>query len=73
MKNKSRSYSQQTRNRLIFWFIGILFTVGLGLIWAVYGLNAALLGFICLLGTSIPIGLIALFLFGLGKVADRQN
>jgi len=57
---------------MIFWFIIILFTLGLGLIWVIYGSRAAFLGLICLLGTFIPVGLIALFLFGLGKFVDRE-
>lgn len=73
MKNNDRSYAQQTRTRMVLWFIAILFIVGIGLIWILYGANAAFLGFICLLGSAIPIGLIALFLYGLGKVADPDK
>jgi polyferredoxin len=72
MSNTIRSFAAQTRNRSIFWFIIILFTLGLGLIWIFYGARAAFLGFICLIGTSIPVGLIALFLFGLEKFVDRE-
>jgi magnesium-transporting ATPase (P-type) len=73
MQNKDRSFAQQTRTRMVLWFIAILFIVGIGLIWIIYGINAAFLGFICLLGSAIPIGLIALFLFGLGKIADNDK
>jgi len=62
MPEDLRKYASQTRLRLILWFLGILFFIGLGLVWILYGREAALLGFLCLLGASIPIGLIAIFL-----------
>jgi len=70
-KNKT-DYAKQTRKRLVIWFLIILFTVGLGLIWLIYGLQAAVLGFFCLLGTTIPIGLIVLLLFGLDQVVKEE-
>jgi hypothetical protein len=73
MPDDLRKYSVQTRTRLIIWFVILLFTVGLGLIWVFYGRQAALLGLLCLLGTAIPIGLIALFLFGLDKIVKKNN
>ena len=68
-----RDYRKQTNFRLVIWFIVILFVVGLGLIWAIFGANSALLGFFCLIGFSIPIGLIAFFLFGLEKFVEKQD
>jgi len=73
MTNKQQSYTKQTRNRMVIGFLVILFTLGIGLIWIVYGKEAAFLGFICLVGISIPISLIALFLFGLGKISDSNK
>jgi len=72
MTDDLRSYAKKTRSRLVIWFLIILFTVGLGLIWVFYGQRAALLGFLCLSGISIPIGLIALVLLGLSKVVDKE-
>jgi hypothetical protein len=43
----------------------LLFVVGLGLIALIYGPNAALMGFLCLLGGMVPVGLVALVMFGL--------
>jgi hypothetical protein len=68
-----REYTKQTNFRLIVWFLLILFVVGLGLIWAIYGSSSALLGFFCLIGFSLPIGLIAIFLFGLDKIVKKQD
>jgi len=73
MNNRSLTYSQQTKLRLVIWFLVILFIVGLGLIWLIYGFQSALLGLFCLLGISIPIGLIALFLFGLDKLVKPKE
>lgn len=60
-----RKYALKTNTRLVLWFVGLLLTVGLGLIWLLYGRNAALLGFFCLLGASIPITLITTAILGL--------
>ena len=73
MSNDLRNYSKQTSFRLVLWFLVILFVVGLGLIWAIYGVNSALLGFFCLIGFSLPIGLIAIFLFGLEKIVKKKD
>ena len=60
-----RKYAAQTNIRLVLWFFLILVFVGLGLVWLIYGRNAALFGLFCLLGAGIPVGLIGLVLFGL--------
>jgi len=60
-----RKYAAQTNFRLVLWFILILVFVGLGLVWIIYGRNAALFGLLCLIGAAIPIGLIALAILGL--------
>lgn len=62
-------YNSQTKYRLVIWFVILLFTLGLSLIWFFYGSQSALLGFFCLLGAGIPIGLIALVLLGIDKLA----
>jgi hypothetical protein len=66
-----RKYASQTKFRLVLWFILILFFVGLGMIWLVYGINAAIIGFLCLLGAGIPIALIAFFLLGLEIIVKK--
>lgn len=73
MRSNLSKYASQTKFRLVIWFIAILFIIGLGLIWWFYGSNAALLGFLCLLGTGIPVGLIAMFLFGLDQAVKRKE
>jgi hypothetical protein len=66
-------YASQTKFRLVLWFILILFIVGIGLIWLFFGRNAAIFGFLCLLGAGIPIGLIALSLLGLDAIVKRPK
>jgi len=75
LKNKfnSMDYAAQTRFRVVLWFVFILFFLGLGLIWAFFGRNAAITGFFCLLGAGIPIGLIALFLIGLDVIVKKSQ
>jgi hypothetical protein len=51
----------------------LLFFIGLGLIWLLYGRGAALMGFLCLLGALVPILLILLALFGLDWIVKRAN
>jgi len=71
MTKDLRKYAKQTRSNLVIWFVIILFVIGLGLIWVIYGEIAALLGFLCLIGSFIPIGLIFLFLFGLDSIVKN--
>ena len=73
MAKDPSKYNTQTRSRLVIWSVILLFTVGLGLIWLVYGNSAALIGFFCLLGMLIPVGLVALVMFGLNRINKKIN
>lgn len=68
-----RKYASQTTFRIVLGALLLLFTVGLGLIWLIYGPGAAVMGFLCLLGALVPIGLVWLALFGLDKLVNRLN
>ena len=58
-----RKYSKDTNVRLAVGAFILLFVVGIGLIWAIYGTAAAGMGLICLLAALLPIVLIlAIFL-----------
>ena len=57
-----REYSKQTNIRLALVAFILLFVVGVGLIWVIYGENAAGMAFTCLLAALFPIILI-LFIF----------
>jgi hypothetical protein len=58
-----RKYARQTNVRLAAGAFILLFVVGIGLIWAIYGQGAAGMGLLCLLAALFPIILIlAIFL-----------
>lgn len=64
-----KNYAKQTQNRLLLGLLTLVFTLGLGLIWFLYGLNAALLGLLCLFGLAILILLILFILKGLERIS----
>jgi multisubunit Na+/H+ antiporter MnhB subunit len=57
-----RKYTRQTNIRLVLGAFILLFVVGVGLIWLIYGEGAAGMGFMCLLAALFPVILI-LFIF----------
>jgi len=66
-----RAYARQTNVRLALGAFFLLFGVGLGLIYLIYGPGAAGVGLLCLLGSLVPIGLILFFLYGIDWILDR--
>ena len=73
MSRDLRKYKLDTNRRLVVGAILLLFIVGLGLIWLIYGFGAAVTGFLCILGAFIPIGLIFLALYGMDWIVKRAN
>lgn len=73
MSRDLRKYTSQTNVQLIIGALLLLFIVGIGLIAWIYGIGAAAMGFLCLLGAMLPIGLIAFLLFGLDVIVKRIN
>ncbi len=73
MARDLRKYASKTSVQLIAGGVVILFVVGLGLIAWFYGWNAALLGFVCMLGGLVLIGLVALLMFGLEFFVKKIN
>jgi hypothetical protein len=73
MSNDLRKYAKQTNFRLFVGFILILFLVGDGLIYWLWGSGAALLGAVCLLGGVVPLGLIWVALIGLDWIVKRSR
>lgn len=63
MNRDLRKYIKDTNVRLIVGALLLLYLVGDGLIWLIYGAGAAMMGLLCMLGAFVPIGLIFLFLF----------
>ena len=73
MTTDLRGYTSQTVTRLVAGALTLLLLVGGGLIWWLYGLGAAIMGFLCLLGALLPIGLIWLLMVGLDLLVKRLN
>ena len=65
MTRDLRRYARETNIRLFVGFLLILFLIGDGLIWVIYGREAAILGVICLLAGLAPLLLIGLALWGI--------
>lgn len=73
MSRDLRKYVKDTNARIFVGALFLLFVVGLGLIWIIYGFGAAVSGLLCLLGAFVPITLIFLALFGLDWIVKRAN
>lgn len=68
-----RAYARSTQLRLILGGLALLFLVGDGLVWAVYGPNAALLAVLCGVIGLMPILLIAAGLWFLDAIARKSR
>ncbi len=73
MKTDLRNYAKRTNIQLAVGAFVLLFIIGLGLIWLLYGKGAALMGLLCLLGALVPIALILLALFGMDWIVKHAN
>jgi hypothetical protein len=68
-----KKYDNQTITRLIVGGIIIIFLVGDGLIYVIYGQQAALMGLLCLVGGLIPMGLIMGVIWLMDWIVKRAN
>lgn len=73
MSRDLRQYMRQTNARIILGALALLFIVGIGLIYLIYGAGAAMMGFLCLLGAFVPIGLIVFSLYLLDWITKRAG
>lgn len=73
MSRDLRKYARQTNVRLLVGFLILLFLIGDGLIYALYGRGAALMGLLCLGAGLVPLLLIAVILWGLEWFVKRAN
>ena len=73
MKRDLREYAKQTNIQLAIGAFVLLFVVGLGLIYVIYGPGAAGVGLLCLLGGMIPIVLILTVFFGIDWIVKRAR
>jgi len=68
-----REYARQTGVRLVIGALILLFIVGDGLIYIIYGPGAALMGLLCLAGALVPVVLIGLILLAMEWIVKRAN
>jgi hypothetical protein len=73
MSRDLRKYMRDTNTRIIIGAILLLFIVGDGLIWLIYGGGAAAMGLLCILAAFVPIGLILLLLALSDWIVKRAN
>ena len=73
MTRDLRKYAQQTNVQLGAGALLVLFIIGDGLIYLIYGKGAAMMGLICLLAGVAPILIIALFMVLLNWIVKRAN
>lgn len=73
MKRDLRLYARQTNVRLAAAALVLLFGVGLGLIYFIYGPGAAGVGLLCLLGALVPIVLILIAMYGIDWIVRRAG
>ena len=73
MNRDLRAYARNTNVRLGVGAFFLLFVIGIGLIYLIYGGEAALLGFFCLLAAMVPILLILLFLWITDWIVKRAG
>lgn len=68
-----REYAKQTNVRLAVGSFFLLFVVGVGLIWLIYGRSAAMMGLLCLLAALIPVVLILLIFLIMDWILKRAR
>lgn len=68
-----RKYAQQTTIRLIIGGLILIFVLGDGLIYLIYGPGPAAMGLLCLAGGLMPIGLILLIFWGIDWFLKHAN
>ena len=73
MTRDLRKYTSQTNVRLVAGALFLLFIVGDGLIYFIYGSYAALMGLLCLLAGMVPVGLTVLVLLLLDWIRKRAD
>ena len=73
MTRDLRKYTRQTNVRLVVGAMVLLFIVGDGLIYFIYGSSAAMMGLLCLLAGMVPVGLTVLVLLLLDWIRKRAD
>lgn len=73
MSRDLRKYARGTSLRLGLGALVLLFVVGLGLIYWLYGPGAVAMGFTCILAGLAPVVLIVLFLYLIDRILKHAG
>jgi len=73
MSRDLRRWNRQTTIRLIAGGLILLFIVGVGLIFLIYGPTSAISSILCLAAGMVPVGLIILILWVLDWIVKRAD
>ena len=73
MSRDLRKYRRQTTIRLIIGGLILLFVVGTGLIYLIYGQPAAMSGFVCLAIGMVPLVAILMFFWVIDWIIKRSQ
>ncbi len=73
MTRDLRKYVRQTNFRLVVGAFILLFVVGDGLIYLIYGGSAAITGLLCLLAGLVPVVLVTLIILLLDWITKHVN
>lgn len=73
MKRDLREYARQTNIQLAVAAFVLIFGLGVGLIYLIYGPGAAGIGLLCLLGALVPIALIFISLYVIDWISKRAR
>jgi hypothetical protein len=68
-----REYSKQTNIRLVLGAFILLFIIGVGLVWLIYGGDAAGMAFTCLLAALFPVILILSIFLAIEWILKRAR
>ena len=73
MTRDLREYTENTQLRLVLGFLLLVFLIGDGLIFLIYGVGAGLSGLICLLAALFPVALVVFFLWVADRIVKNQD
>lgn len=73
MTRDLRDYARKTNVRLGIGAVLLLFVIGLGLIFLIYGQDAAQMGFLCLIAGLTPVVLILIIFFFIDRIMKNAG
>jgi hypothetical protein len=73
MTRDLRKYASQTNIRSLVGFLLLLFIVGDGLIYALYGKESAIMGLVCIAAGVFPLLIIWFLLWGMDMIVKKAR